>query len=76
MSDRWATARGQSPTTLQHLRQYAATAMLDVGESFRTVADILGNSEATPRLHYDRRNDTGKRKAIAALELGAREERS
>ncbi|MGH9155363.1 MAG: hypothetical protein ACRD1K_05875 [Acidimicrobiales bacterium] len=43
--------------------------MLDAGESYRTVADILGNSEATLRLHYDGRNDTGKRKAIAALEL-------
>ncbi len=44
--------------------------MLDAGESYRTVADILGNSEATLRLHYDGRNDTGKRKAIAALDLG------
>src|SRR3546814_20311438 len=34
--------------------------MLDAGESYRTVADILGNSEATLRLHYDGRNDTGK----------------
>lgn len=70
VGDRWATARGRSPITLQHLRHYAATAMLDAGESYRTVADILGNSEATLRLHYDGRNDTGKRKAIAALELG------
>lgn len=69
MGDRWASARGKSPITLQHLRHYAATAMLDAGESYRTVADILGNSEATLRLHYDGRNDTGKRKAIAALEL-------
>jgi len=69
MGDRWATARGRSRITLQHLRHYAATAMLDAGESYRTVADILGNSEATLRLHYDGRNDTGKRKAIAALEL-------
>lgn len=44
--------------------------MFDAGESYRTVADILGNSEATLRHHYDGRNDTGKRKAIAALELG------
>lgn len=70
MGDRWATARGTSTITLQHLRHFAATAMLDAGESYRTVADILGNSEATLRLHYDGRNDTGKRKAIAALELG------
>ncbi|MGI8791624.1 MAG: site-specific integrase [Acidimicrobiales bacterium] len=70
MGDRWATARGRSRITLQHLRHFAATAMLDAGESYRTVADILGNSEATLRLHYDGRNDTGKRQAIAALELG------
>ncbi len=38
--------------------------MLDAGESYRTVADILGNSEATLRLHYDGRTDVGKRKAI------------
>jgi integrase len=66
---RWLAARGSLPITLQHLRHTPATAMLDAGESYRTVADILGNSEATLRLHYDGRNDTGKRKAIAALEL-------
>ena len=44
--------------------------MLDAGESYRTVADILGNSESTLRLHYDGRTDVGKRKAVAALELG------
>ncbi len=69
-SDRWAAARGASSITLRHLRHYAATAMLDAGESYRTVADILGNSEATLRLHYDGRTDVGKRRAIAALELG------
>lgn len=37
---------------------------------YRTVADILGNSESTLRLHYDGRTDVGKRKAITALELG------
>ena len=57
--------------TLGHLRHYAATAMLNAGESYRTVADILGNSESTLRLHYDGRTDVGKRKAIAALELGS-----
>lgn len=67
---RWAAARGSSPITMLHLRHYAATAMLDAGESYRTVADILGNSEATLRLHYDGRTDVGKRRAIAALELG------
>ncbi len=66
---RWAAARGSSPITLLHLRHYTATAMLDAGESYRTVADILGNSEATLRLHYDGRTDVGKRKAITALEL-------
>jgi len=70
LSNRWAAARGASPVNLQHLRHYAATAMLDAGESYRTVADILGNSESTLRLHYDGRTDVGKRKAIGALELG------
>lgn len=69
ITNRWAAARGSSPITLLHLRHYTATAMLDAGESYRTVADILGNSEATLRLHYDGRTDVGKRKAIAALEL-------
>lgn len=70
LSDRWASARGMSPVTLQHLRHFAATTMLDAGESYRTVADILGNSENTLRLHYDGRTDVGKRRAISALELG------
>jgi integrase len=73
LSNRWAAARGSSELQLQHLRHYAATAMLDAGESYRTVADILGNSESTLRLHYDGRTDVGKRRAIAALELGAPE---
>ncbi len=67
---RWAAARGTSQLTLQHLRHFAATAMLDAGESYRTVADLLGNSESTLRLHYDGRNDTGKRQAVEALDLG------
>lgn len=71
LSNRWAAARGASELKLLHLRHYAATAMLDAGESYRMVADILGNSESTLRLHYDGRTDVGKRKAIAALELGA-----
>jgi len=69
LTDRWAAARGDSPVTLLHLRHYCATRMLDGGESYRTVADILGNSESTLRLHYDGRTDVGKRKAIASLEL-------
>ena len=69
LSNRWAAARGKSTITLQHLRHYAATTMLDAGESYRTVGDILGNSESTLRLHYDGRTDVGKRRAIAALEL-------
>ena len=69
LSLQWATARRTSPITLLHLRHFTATAMLDAGESYRTVADILGNSEATLRLHYDGRTDTGKRRAIAVLEL-------
>jgi integrase len=75
LGDRWAAARGPSSVTLQHLRHYAATAMLDAGESYRTVAEILGNSESTLRLHYDGRTDVGKRRAIAALELGSRTDR-
>ena len=58
-TNRWTAARGSSPITLLHLRHYAATVMLDAGESYRTVADILGNSEATLRLHYDGRTDVG-----------------
>ena len=33
LSNRWAVARGVSAVNLQHLRHYAATAMLDAGES-------------------------------------------
>jgi integrase len=69
LSGRWAAARGSSPVTLLHLRHFAATCMLDAGESYRTVADILGNSESTLRLHYDGRTDVGKRRAVAALEF-------
>lgn len=69
LSRRWATARGKSPVTLLDLRHYVANAMLDAGESYRTVADILGNSETTLRLHYDGRTGIEKRKAISALEL-------
>jgi integrase len=68
-TDRWTAARGASTITLQQVRHYAATAMLDSGESYRTVADLLGNSESTLRLHYDGRTDVGKRRAIKALEL-------
>ena len=68
-TSRWGAARGSSEITLQHVRHYAATTMLDAGESYRTVAHILGNSESTLRLHYDGRTDVGTRRAIAALEL-------
>ncbi|HVA44717.1 MAG TPA: hypothetical protein VNF50_14640 [Acidimicrobiales bacterium] len=60
--------------TLEQLRHFAATRMLDAGESYRTVADILGNSESTLRLHYDGRTDVGRRRAIAALEMADTEE--
>jgi integrase len=72
LGDSWAAARGASSVTLVHFRHYAATSMLESGESYRTVADILGNSESTLRLHYDGRTDVGKRRAIVALELGSR----
>jgi hypothetical protein len=32
-TDRWAAARGSSSITLQHVWHYAATAMLDAGET-------------------------------------------
>jgi integrase len=66
---RWTAARGTSPITLLDLRHFVATVMLDAGESYRTVADILGNSEATLGLHYDGRTGIEKCKAISALEL-------
>lgn len=69
LSHRWQQIRGTSTITLLELRHFAATRMLDAGESYRTVADILGNSEATLRLHYDGRTSIEKRKAITALEL-------
>jgi integrase len=47
LSRRWVAARGASNMTLLDLRHFVATTMLDAGESYRTVADILGNSEAT-----------------------------
>ena len=50
--------------TFQHLRHYVATTMLDAGVPYRTVADLLGNSEVTLRLHYDGRTDTGRRDAV------------
>ena len=68
LSRRWAAARGKSSMTLLDLRHYVATAMLDAGESYRTVADVPGNSEATLRLHHDGRTGIEKRKAVSALE--------
>jgi hypothetical protein len=64
-----------SRVILGHLRDYAATAMLNAGESYRTVADMLGKSESTLRLRYDGRTDVGKRQAIAALELNSPQSR-
>ena len=69
LSRRWTAAKGTSKITLLDLRHFVATTMLDAGESYRTVADILGNSEATLRLHYDGRTGIEKRKAISALEF-------
>jgi len=67
LSERWLAARGGSAVTLLALRHYVATTMLDAGVPYRTVAELLGNSEATLRLHYDGRTNVGKRQAIAAL---------
>jgi hypothetical protein len=66
-SDRLAETRGDSTVTLQDLRHYVATTMPDAGVPYRSVADLLGNSEVTLRLHYDGRTDTGKRDAVNAL---------
>jgi integrase len=67
--DRWAAARGDASTTFLHLRHFVATTMLDAGEAYRTVADILGNSETTLRLHYDGRTNVDKWRAVSALEF-------
>jgi integrase len=67
--DRFAAARGEHPVTFLHLRHFTATTMLDAGEDYRTVADILGNSETTLRLHYDGRTNLDKRRAISALDF-------
>jgi integrase len=68
-TDRWSKAAGSSEVTLLQLRHYVATTMLDAGETYRTVADLLGNSENTLRLHYDGRTNVGKRRAVDWLEL-------
>ena len=67
LGDRLAEARGHSNVTFQDLRHHVATTMFDAGVPYRTVADLLGNSEVTLRLHYDGRTDTGKRAAVKAL---------
>jgi integrase len=67
--DRWAAARGTTGTTFLHLRHFVATTMLDAGEEYRTVANVLGNSETTLRLHYDGRTNIDKRRAVSALEF-------
>lgn len=67
--DRFGSARGDSRITFLHLRHFTATTMLDAGEDYRTVADILGNSETTLRLHYDGRTNLDKRRAICAVDL-------
>jgi integrase len=67
--DRLAAARGDRTVTFLHLRHFTATTMLDAGEDYRTVADILGNSETTLRLHYDGRTNLDKKRAISALDF-------
>jgi integrase len=64
LSDRLAEARGHSAVTLQDLRHYVATTSLDAGVPYRNLADLLGNSEVTLRLHNDGRTDTGRRDAV------------
>jgi integrase len=67
LSDRLVVARGPSSVTLQDLRHYVAMTSFDAGVPYRTVVDLLGNSEVTLRLHYDGRTETGKRDAVKAL---------
>jgi hypothetical protein len=50
---------------------FASTTSFDAGVPYRTVADLLGNSEVTLRLHYEGRSDTGKRDAVKALRADA-----
>jgi len=66
--DRFARARGDMTITFLQLRHFTATTMLDAGEDYRTVADLLGNSEATLKLHYDGRTNIDKRRGITTLE--------
>ena len=66
---RFAAARGDEHVTFLHLRHFTATTMLDAGEAYRTVADILGNSETTLRLHYDGRTNVDKRRAISSVDF-------
>jgi hypothetical protein len=70
LSHRWAAARGSSSLTLLDLRRCVATTMLDAGESYSRVADILGNSSEAPlRFPYDGRTGIENRKAAGELEL-------
>lgn len=50
LGHRWNLASGNIAVNLLHLRHFAATAMLDAGESYRTVADInhRGGRSAAP----------------------------
>jgi len=73
-SDRLSEARGASKLTFLDLRHYVATKMLDGGVPYRVVADLLGNSEVTLRLHYDGRTNLGKREAMSVLENDGLEE--
>jgi hypothetical protein len=67
LAERSACCRARPlEVTLQDLRHYVATTSFDAGVAYRTVADPLGSSEVTLRLHYDGRTDTGKRDAVKA----------
>ena len=58
------------PNRLFEVRYYVETAMLDTRESYRTVTEILGTSEATLRLHYEGRTGIEKRKGKSDPVLG------
>jgi integrase len=71
LQNRWVAAREPSPVTLGHLRHYACDGHAQRRRVIPHGCRHPGHSESTLRVHYDGRTDAGKRKAIAALELGS-----
>ena len=53
------------------LRHFAATAMLESGETVRTVADVLGHADVSVTLNvYASSADEAQRRAVAGLAAG------